>query len=68
MVKKEEERGCLENERSAISSSGSGDLMDEIDQVRKEEERERLVNKLLLQTFIKKTQLKYLYKKSQSQG
>jgi len=31
MVKKEEERGCLENERSAISSSGSGDLMDEID-------------------------------------
>ena len=30
MVKKEEERGCLENERSAVSSLGSGDLMGDL--------------------------------------
>ena len=39
MVRKNEERRCLENEQSAVSSSGSGDLMNEIDQVGKEEER-----------------------------
>ena len=39
MVRKNEERRCLENEQSAVSSSGSGDLIDEIDQVGKEEER-----------------------------